>query len=206
MADYPPFMNSTGLVTKILDKIKEAKTPERFTQDYLANTLGFASGSAKPFIGIAKRLGLLAPDGTPTELYQQFRNAGHSKGAMAKAIRTGYADLFTRNENVHKLDKKSLEGLVVQATGLDAGAQTLNAIVGTFERLKAFADFGITEPAATKAKPYESKTPPPPPADDEDASFRLGLSYTINLVLPRTDDIAVFNAIFRALRENLLRK
>jgi Family of unknown function (DUF5343) len=204
MADYPPFMNSTGLVTKILDKIKEAKTPERFTQDYLANTLGFASGSAKPFIGVAKRLGLLAPDGTPTELYHQFRNADHSKGAMARAMRMGYADLFTRNENVHKLDKKSLEGLVVQATGLDAGSATLSGIVGTFDRLKAFADFGKAE---TAAKPKDTVLDaPPPPTDDGGADLRLGLSYTINLVLPRTDDVAVFNAIFRALRENLLRK
>jgi len=36
--------------------------------------------------------------------------------------------------------------------------------------------------------------------------FDLNLSYTINLVLPKTDDAAVFNAIFKSLRENLLRK
>jgi len=40
----------------------------------------------------------------------------------------------------------------------------------------------------------------------EDREFDLGLSYTINLVLPKTDDVAVFNAIFKALRDNLLRK
>jgi hypothetical protein len=36
--------------------------------------------------------------------------------------------------------------------------------------------------------------------------LRLNLAYTINLVLPKTDDVAVFNAIFKSLRENLLRK
>ncbi len=37
-------------------------------------------------------------------------------------------------------------------------------------------------------------------------SQRLGLNlgYTINLNLPATSDPAVFNAIFRALKENLL--
>jgi len=34
---------------------------------------------------------------------------------------------------------------------------------------------------------------------------KLGLSYTINLNLPATSDIAVFNAIFKSLREHLLR-
>src|SRR5205085_1067326 len=52
----PPFINSTGLVTKILDKIIEASQPERFTQDFL-DKLGYGnSGSAKPIIPLLKRL------------------------------------------------------------------------------------------------------------------------------------------------------
>jgi len=33
----------------------------------------------------------------------------------------------------------------------------------------------------------------------------IGLSYTINLNLPATTEIEVFNAIFKSLRDNLLR-
>ncbi len=62
MADYPPFMNAYGNITKILAKVKEAQTPDRFTQDFLGTKLGFSGGSATPFIPFAKRLGLLAPD------------------------------------------------------------------------------------------------------------------------------------------------
>lgn len=32
----------------------------------------------------------------------------------------------------------------------------------------------------------------------------MNLSYTINLNLPATSDIAVFNAIFKSLKENIL--
>ena len=32
----------------------------------------------------------------------------------------------------------------------------------------------------------------------------MNLSYTINLNLPATSDIAVFNAIFKSLKENVL--
>jgi hypothetical protein len=32
----------------------------------------------------------------------------------------------------------------------------------------------------------------------------LGLSYTVNLNLSETTDVEVFNAIFKALKENLL--
>ena len=209
VADYPPFMNSYGLVTKILAKIKEAKTPDRFTQDYLGNTLGFSSGSAKPFIPLLKRIGLLSSDGAPTELYKEFRNPDHSRTAMGKAVRIGYSGLYERNEKAHALDSKSLEGLIVQATGLDHGSATLRAIKGTFENLKALGSFDVGSEKKSveipviaekkgEAQSYEKET------DDE--GFRLGLSYTINLVLPKTDDVAVFNAIFKALRENLLRK
>ena len=44
-------------------------------------------------------------------------------------------------------------------------------------------------------------------ADDSEADdVKLNLAYTINLVLPKSDDIAVFNAIFKSLREHLLKK
>jgi hypothetical protein len=202
MADYPPFMNSYGLIAKILTKIKEAKTPDRFTQDYLATTLGFSSGSAKPFIPFAKRLGLLSSDGSPTDLYHQFRNPNQSRGAMARAMRFGYADLFARNENIYRLDKKGLEGIVVQATGLDTGSGTLRSIVASFESLKSFADFEQQAPPATgKQEPGETGSDFP-----VREGLRLGLSYTINLVLPKTDDLTVYSAIFRALRENLLQQ
>jgi hypothetical protein len=159
MADYPPFMNAYGAIPKILNKIVEAKTPQRFTQDYLANTLGCPGGSYKPFIPLAKRIGLLSSDGTPTDVYNRFRDPNHRKTAMAQAMRTGYATLFTRNESAHQLDRKGLEGLVMQATGLDQASQTLRAIVATFEALKAFADFSAVAPTGTEKKKKEESGP-----------------------------------------------
>src|SRR6187549_2078813 len=103
--NYPPFMNATGAVSKILEKIKLAATPDRFTQDYLATELGFSGGSPRPFIPLAKKMGLIGSDGTPTELYRQFRNtnASISKAAMAKAIKNAYGEIYSRNEYAHSL-------------------------------------------------------------------------------------------------------
>jgi hypothetical protein len=205
MASYPPSMNAYGLVPKILDKIKEAKTPDRFTQDFLGTNLGFSGGSAKSFIPLAKRLGLLSSDGMPTELYHAFRNPNHTKGAMATAMKSGYAQLYDRNEYAHKLDRRGLEGLIVQATGLDQGSDSLRAIASTFEALKKFADFDGPEEKKKEKTPKEDVSrevrPPLPQVDDD---LKMNLSYTINLNLPKTDDIAVFNAIFKSIRDNLL--
>ncbi|WP_196788413.1 DUF5343 domain-containing protein [Burkholderia gladioli] len=204
--NYPAFMNSTGLTKKILEKIKLAATPERFTQDFLATELGFSSGSARAFIPLAKRLGLIATDGTPTDLYRQFRNTNQSisKGAMARSIKACYSDIYSRNEFAHSLSRQDLEGLVVEMTGLEKGNSTVSAIVGTFEAVKSFADFSIEKEPQKNSNENLAENPPMRQNSVEAQGIKLGLAYTINLVLPKTDDIAVFNAIFKSLRENLL--
>ena len=207
MADYPPFMNAPGAIPKILNKIIEAKTPSRFTQDYLASTLGFPGGNNRPFIPLAKRLGLLSSDGTPTKTFNRFRDPNHRKTAMAQAIRAGFPTLFARNENAHQLDKKGLEGLVIQATGLDQSSVTLRKIVATFEALKAFADFSTVDiPALGRGIQVKPEGAKDEETEDPQTRPKLNLSYNINLNLPKSDDPAVFNAIFKALKDHLLRQ
>lgn len=208
-AKNPPYITATGLVSKILDKIKVAATPDRFTQDYLATELGFGGGSARAFIPLAKRIGLIASDGTPTEIYKQFRstNSATSKAAIAKALKTGYADLYSRNEYAHSLSKADLEGLVIELTGLEKGHATIRAVVGTFEALKSYADFSAKPKGGEAEQTVSTENiviPGGVSESEEDVKFNL--SYTINIVLPKTDDIAVFNAIFRSLKDNLLSK
>lgn len=212
VAETLPYMQSTGTIGKILDKIKDAKTPDRFSQDFLSTVLGFPGGGPKPFIPLAKRLGLLNSDGTPTDLYRRFRGSEEeSKAAMAAAIKIGYAPLYKRNEYADKLDKKKLEGLIKEITGSEAGNSTLRAMVGTFEALKAHADFGLTPDSGASGTPEDTVRDPadtdPPsgqhfPQSQSSHDFRLG--YTININLPNTNDVAVFNAIFKSLKEHLL--
>ncbi|CTQ55195.1 hypothetical protein LP7551_03736 [Roseibium album] len=206
---FPPYMNATGNIGKILDKIKVAATPPRFTQDYLAAELKFPGGGAKAFIPFAKKLGLLNSDGTPSELYKQFRNKGSSKAAMAQAIRTGYAQLYSANEYAHSLSREDLEGLILEVTGAEKTNKTVTAVLKSFESLKAFANFD----AELKEENTPTQINNQPTVSNKEAShfsgsdqIELGLSYTINLVLPKTSDVAIYNAIFRSLRENLLRK
>ncbi|MYH43299.1 MAG: hypothetical protein F4018_01200 [Acidobacteria bacterium] len=211
MADYPPFMNAYGNVTKILNKIKEAKTPDRFSHDYLDTVLGFSGGGARPFIALAKRIGLLNTDGTPTSLYNQFRNPAQSEQAMATMVRRGYRELYKRNEFTHALDESGLSGLVVEVTGLEEGSNTLRAIVKTFLNLTAFANFElepvtqVDDDGAGDEKGSDRQASDDGTIGRQDQVGQLRFSHNIYLNLPDTNDVEVFNAIFKALKDNLLR-
>lgn len=202
----PPFMNASGLVTKVLDKIIEASQPERFTQDFLATKLGFGGGSARPIIPLLKKLGFIGSDGAPTPLYSQFRNPDTRGATMCTAMRAAYKDVYDRNEFAHDLPKDKFKNLIVEMTGLQANDNMVGAIVATFQNLKAFAKFDEAAPAGAgngKVTLLEKNDPPPPSVAQNPTG--LNLSYTINLNLPETTDVEVFNAIFRSLKENLLK-
>ena len=136
MADIP-YMIAAGSIVKILEKIKEAATPETFSQDFLKTKLGFKGGNYLAFIPWAKKAGLLESNGAPTQLYKQFRNPSSSGVAMATALKTAYSELYTRNEYCHELDKKDFKGLVMEATGESHDSSKVEKIVSTFFNAKS---------------------------------------------------------------------
>jgi len=211
MAENPPYILSPKTLKKGLDKIRAAATPDRFTSDFLANTLGMKGGSAKPMIPFLKRIGFLNSDGTPSELYKQFRNVSHSGTAAAKAIRIGYQALFAKNEDADTIADSELKGLVVEATGFEESSRAVGAIVSSFRVLKEYAKpgkipKGTNEDGPKDAAKQDAKEDAEAAGEDDNRRVmtKLGLSYTINLNLPATSDITVFNAIFKALKDNLL--
>lgn len=213
MSDKLPFMNSTGLVTTILDKIIEAQTPPRYSHDFQAAKLGYGSGSAKPFVPLLKNLGFITADGTPTDLYKQFRNQSLRGRSMAEAIKKGYAPLYAISEYAHELDPKKLKDAVIQATGHSKDSSSVTAIVGTFNALKAYADFDHMNDLEKNDNEEENLSAPVnPQTSNQHVSMPtplvenrgMNIAYTINLNLPETKDPEVFDAIFSSLKEKLL--
>jgi hypothetical protein len=199
-----PYMNGYGSITKALEGVKSAATPERFTQDFLDTKLGLKGGTPKPVIPFLKRTGFLNSDGKPTDLYTQFRNASQSGAAAAQALRTGYAALYEINEYAHDLNDGDLTGIIVQATGWDESAPTVKSALGSFKALRAFADFDAKLKDKKESTPPKKKEQQHSEHDDNPDAREIRLGYTINLNLPPTSDIAVFNAIFKSLKEHLL--
>lgn len=206
-----PYMSSPGAITKILNKIKEAAVPTVFNTDFLSTVLGFKGGNYRTFISWAKKCGILNTDGSPTDLYRKFRNPSTSGAAMAAALKIGYEELFRRNEYANKLKTNEIKGHIIEITGADIKSRPAEMTQQTFINALAFADFdavnGLQENAEESDQEMEYNK-----AKDEmstnlkahSSQVKLGLNYTINLVLPKSEDPKIYSAIFKSLKEHLL--
>ena len=86
--------------------------------------------------------------------------------------------------------------------------QVVSKTLGTFKVLKKIAEFdGKEEEVEEIEKPTQETTDNHLmriPTVNQPTEEGINLSYTINLNLPATTDINVYNAIFKSLKEHLL--
>lgn len=204
-----PYVTSPGNIDRALNGIKQAAVPERVSQDFVKTILKVPGGSGDQMTSFLKKIGFTHADGAPSELYKKFRNPAQSGRAIAEAIRQAYAPLYLRNEFMHELTEEALLGLVTEETGLAHDSNPVKMVCACIRHLKIFADFDrpmdhITpELSTTTATQLPTQSSPETPIYPQ--SFGLNLGYTINLNLPATSDPEVFNAIFKSLKEHLLR-
>ena len=208
-----PYAQRVGTLESMLEKIKTASVPEKFSQDFVSTKLAMKGGTPRSIIPFIKKMGLVSSDGTPTDRYREFRNPRKSGAAIAHSMREVYAPLFEMNEYANELTQTELRGLIVEATGAEPTARTVDLTVSTFSALNKLADFQAPEidvtdnarlsPATVEPNstiPIHSEKSRPHRAPSEG----INLSYTLNLNLPATTDIEVFNAIFKSLKQHLL--
>jgi hypothetical protein len=212
-----PYVTAPGNVEKALTGIRTAATPPTVSQDFVKTILGIGGGSGNQITAYLKKIGFASTDGTPTELYKRFRNPATEGAAAAEALRVGYASLYVRNEYMHKLTDEQLRGLIVEETGAGTDSNTVSITLSCIKGLKKFAKWEAPteiQAASSPEKKYGGSavtmlppTSPEPtiPQSTMPQSLGLNLGYTINLNLPATSDPAVFNAIFKALKEHLLK-
>ena len=203
MGEFPPYISAYNRIEKYFASIKKAQVPSKFSVDYLKTILGFKSSNDRALISLLKRLKFIGSSNVPTESYKQFRNDTKSKAVMAAAIKVAFQDLYQTNEYVHELKESELKELIKQRTGVADNDGKLVMAVGTFINLRKLADFKHGE-LPEEPENENNEVDSAPPQFTSIGKNNLGISYTINLNLPATTDIEVFNAIFRSLKEHLL--
>jgi hypothetical protein len=204
MALANSYVQVYGQLGDVFSRIAEGQAPDKFTTQHLKD-LGFASSNFRAVIPLLKQLGFLSPDGTPTARYHEYRNTARSGRVMGEAIRESYGDLFTIKANPTDADRPLIEGKFKSTH--NATPNTAKLMASTFYSLLELAD--LSAPGAVEIKREEQKIaePEPVPIKTPEKSSehpRPTLHYNIQIHLPATKDVEVFNAIFKALKEHLL--
>jgi hypothetical protein len=190
---------------KFFKTIAEGQAPDQFTLQHLKD-LGFTSVNHRSLIPLLKALGFLSKDGAPTQRYHEYRDPSQSRRVMAQALREAYADLFTIKAKPAESDRQLIRGKFKSTHNVKD--RLANLMTSTFYAILGLADL---EAEVRPAHPERKKAEAVPPAPKEPVQPALplpvqppALHYSIQIHLPASKDIEVFNAIFKSLREHLL--
>lgn len=169
-------------------------------------SLGFASAADRLIIGVLKSIGFLTAEGAPTKRYFEYLDQTQAKRVMAEAIRDAYADLFQINRKAHELSNTEIKNKLQTITQGQVSDAVLDKMSLTLKSLAQHADFNASPPSE-KETPTPEAAAPETPADTSGGSDVTlgGLVYNIQLILPADRDQAVYDALFRSLKEHLLK-
>lgn len=203
-----PYSTSPGVLKKALEQIIPAERPDKFGSNYMETILKLTGGSARAVPPFLKKMNFIAADGTPTILYSKFKTDGGRSQAAYEGLRNAFGEIFRRNEYVHKADEAAVKDIIVEITGLKKSDSVVRMMYQSFDAVRSFISGDISSSAGPeKSEPAEGGDEPlVPQAPGHAQPLSMGLSYQINIILPETENIGVFNAIFKSLRENLLRQ
>lgn len=203
MALTSAYTEAYGKIGEFFGKLRDGQAPPQFTHQILQD-LGFKSMKQRAFIPLLKALGFLTPDGKPTARYNDYRDHSKSKHVMGEALKEAYSDIFLIKEHPTSADHAAVEGKFKSYHNSSDNVAT--NMRRTFFALLDLANLkGETNTENGGGTTEEKNTAPPinvvqPPVHHSSAP---GLHYNIQVHLPATKDIEVYNAIFKSLKEHL---
>jgi len=211
MALPEQYLLTTKNLDAFLNSLLNAQAPVKFTNRFLEQ-LEFKSTNDRLFIGVLKFLGFIDSNGIPQERYFKFLDQTQSKQVLAEAIKEAYADLFTVNVKANEMSVNDVKNKLKTLTQGSKSDTVLGCMANTFTALCKYADFskGLSKEIML-AKQQEPTTEEIPNSSEHKMTHELinkkittEMHYNIQIHLPETRDITVYDAIFKSLKEHLL--
>jgi hypothetical protein len=198
-----------GQVPEFFAKLQEGQAPSSFTQQHLKD-IGFPSSNHRAFIPLLKALGFLSAGGTPTSRYHAYRDKSQARQILGEALKEAYSDLFVIKSHPSDKDKSLIEGKFKSIH--NATDRPAELMARTFFALLKLADLDHNPTPQAKAIESTPALPPeiiepfaPPSVAVSNGSLPApGLHYNIQIHLPATKDVEVYNSIFKSLKEHLI--
>ncbi|WP_426485918.1 DUF5343 domain-containing protein [Flavobacterium sp. 2] len=212
MALPEQYLLTTKNVDAFFNSLLNAQAPPKFTNKFLEQ-LEFKSTNDRLFIGVLKFLGFIDNNGIPQERYFKFLDQTQSKQILAEAIKEAYADLFTVNVKAHELSVSEVKNKLKTLTQGSKSDNVLSCMANTFSSLCKYADFSkhSNKEIVTVKKDEDIFEEATPVNEQRKMTHELinkkittEMHYNIQIHLPETRDITVYDAIFKSLKEHLL--
>jgi hypothetical protein len=195
-------------IANLLETLRGGQAPEKFTREFLKD-LGFKSSNHLAFIPLLKGLGFLTSDGIPMQRYRDFLDKTRWKKVLAEAVKDAYSDIFVLKNKPSKSDLSLIEGKYKSTYNMsDLSAERA---ARTFLALLELADqdalYTTDKPLELPKPTLDSKiqtAPDAPIIQPPPLAASVGFHYNIQIHLPATKDVEVYNAIFKSLRSHLI--
>jgi hypothetical protein len=197
------YTQSYGQIGDFLAKIQEGQAPDNFTQQHLKD-IGFGSSNHRSYVPLLKAIGFLTASGAPTERYLAYRDKSQAAAVLGAALKDAYSDLFVIKSHPSEKDRDLIQGKFKSVHNVTE--RTAELMAKTFFALLKQADISheSTKPKVElpkePAKDLPANTAPLP----NKGAGLAGLHYNIQIHLPATKDVEVYNAIFKSLKEHLV--
>jgi hypothetical protein len=197
-----------GQIANLLETLRAGQAPEKFTREFLKD-LGFKSSNHLAFIPLLKGLGFLTSDGIPTPRYRDFLDKTRWRKVLAEALKEAYSDVFVLKNKPSKSDLSLIAGKYKSTYNMsDLSAERA---ARTFLALLDLADqdalYTTDKPPELPKHTLESQTPAAHDASiiqPAPLAAPVGFHYNLQIHLPATKDVEVYNAIFKSLRSHLI--
>ena len=203
------YLVTTKNLGAVINSVVSAKAPERFTNKFLEN-LNFKSSNDRLYVGMFKALGLLDESGAPTSRYYEFIDQTQTARVLAIGIEEAYEDLFNLRKDAYNLTVDEVKNKFKTLTQGQKSDKVLSLMANTFKSLCELADWSRDDVRTTTQNieepvvniPLDAEPKVSIPANTNNPG--MNLHYNIQIHLPETTNMAVYDAIFQSLKKHLL--
>lgn len=204
------YLTSVKNFEGIMNSILGAKAPDRFTSKFLGD-LGYKSSNDRLITGVLKALGLLTDTGEPTQRYYDFLDQTQSKKILAIGIQEAYEDLFTVNKDAQNMTQDEVKNKLKTLTQGQKGDKVIDSMARTFKTLCDYADWSESTKDINNMIDRSNDVALPEETDNTfTTQFNntnrgpMALQYNIQVHLPETTNMAVYDAIFQSIKKHLM--
>ena len=139
----------------------------------------------------------------------EFMDQSQAKHIVAQGIAEAYEDLFNLRKDAQNLSNDEVKNKLKTLTQGQKGDRVIEQMASTFKALCNYADWTqetVSTETVTTSTPHDNPSAPSNITSTPQGATKssMNLHYNIQIHLPETTNMAVYDAIFQSLKKHLM--